>query len=192
MVNTWSVAQWNRLFVVVLLGGMLFIGVTRVQASSTTPAAPVPDASARASAPRIGHRAPEFTLSDPTVALVNLRDLEGQVVLINIWATWCPPCRAEMPTIQATYEQYRERGFTVLAVNQAEDATTVATFMQQFGLTFPALLDSDYAVSKSYQVRVLPSSFFVDRAGVIRAVYLGPMPRSVISGTVEQLVQEER
>ncbi len=142
--------------------------------------------------PHVGSSAPPFVLSNLNNTSTSLSALKGQVILINIWATWCPPCRAEMPTIQATYEQYHDRGFVVLAVNQAEDARIVRTFMEQFGLTFPALLDSDSMVSTLYQVRVLPSSFFVDRKGVVRVVYFGPMPRSVISGTVEQLLQEER
>lgn len=188
--DTWSVSSWNRLFAVVLLIGVFIIVTTRVQSSNVTFTTATQSSAENLPAPQIGYSAPDFTLSDLTGTPVSLRGLKGQVVLINIWATWCPPCRAEMPTIQATYEQYRARGFVVLAVNQAEDSGTVAAFMQQYGLTFPALLDSDSVVSRSYQVRVLPSSFFVDRMGVVRVVYFGPMPRSVISGTIEQLVQE--
>ena len=95
-----------------------------------------------------------------------------------------------MPTIETSYEQYRDRGFTVLAVNFQEDPRAVAAFMREYKLTFPALLDLDGQVSRAYQAVSLPSSFFVDKKGVIRAVYRGPMPRSVIAGTVEQLLQE--
>jgi peroxiredoxin len=95
-----------------------------------------------------------------------------------------------MPTIEATYQQYRAQGFTVLAVDLQEDPRSVASFMAQYKLTFPALLDLDGQVSRSYQALSLPSSFFLDKKGVIRAVYRGPMPRSVIAGTVEQLLQE--
>jgi len=112
------------------------------------------------------------------------------VVLINVWATWCPPCRAEMPAIQQAYAEYHERGFTVLAVNQREDASAITPFLEQHGLTFPIMLDSDGQASAAYHTSALPSSFFVDRRGVIRTVYHGPMPPSVINGTIEQLLQE--
>jgi peroxiredoxin len=190
MLNTWSAAYWNRLFVLVLLAGMLFIGMTRVQPNDSSVVAAVSELAEQTPAAQIDHPAPTFSLPDLMGRPVSLSELKGQVVLITIWATWCPPCRAEMPTIQATYEQYHARGFMVLAINQAEDSRSVAAFMQQYGLTFPALLDSESTVSQLYQVRALPSSFFVDRNGIVRVVYRGPMPRSIISGTVERLLQE--
>ncbi|HEU5103784.1 MAG TPA: TlpA disulfide reductase family protein [Roseiflexaceae bacterium] len=109
---------------------------------------------------------------------------------MNIWATWCPPCRAEMPAIQQAYTSYRDRGFVVLAVNQREETTAITPFLERYGLTLPILLDRDGAASANYQASALPSSFFVDRRGMIRAVYHGPMPPRVINGIVEQLLQE--
>lgn len=182
--------RWNLLFASALLFGSLFIVATRVRPQASVPA-PVANANvATTPAPLANHPAPDFTLTTYDGATITLSKLKGQVALINVWATWCPPCRAEMPAIQATYEQYHGQGFTVLAVNLQEDPRVVAAFMRQYGLTFPALLDLDGAVSTAYQARVLPSSFFVDKKGVIRAVYRGPMPRSVIGGTVEQLLSE--
>jgi cytochrome c biogenesis protein CcmG, thiol:disulfide interchange protein DsbE len=188
-----SHTAWTALIASVLVLGSGFIWATRV-----TPAASDGEAASRAlvapiaaePAPIVGHPAPDFSLLTPEGSTVQLRSLVGQVVLLNVWATWCPPCRAEMPAIQATYAEYQNQGLTVLAVNLEEDARTVADFMAQYDLTFPALLDVDGAVSTTYQARVLPSSFFVDRQGVVRAVYRGPMPRSVIAGTVVQLLQE--
>ena len=181
--------QWNLFLTGVLLLGTIFIATTRVgpprsaaapaSASTDTTPAPLPD-----------RPAPDFTLSALDGSSVTLSQLKGQVVLINVWATWCPPCRAEMPIIQSAYEQYRAQGFTVLAVDLQEDPRTVAAFMREHTLTFPALLDVDGQVSQAYQAFSLPSSFFVDRKGIIRAVYRGPMPRGVIAGTVEQLLQE--
>jgi len=181
--------QWNMLFAGVFLLGSLFIAATRVQPQQNI--APVaPATTATTPAPQTDHLAPDFTLISLDGTKVTLSDLKGQVALINIWATWCPPCRAEMPTIETSYQQYRDQGFTVLAVNLQEDPRTVAAFMREYKLTFPALFDLDGQVSRTYQAISLPSSFFVDRKGVIRAVYRGPMPRSVIAGTVEQLLQE--
>jgi len=185
-----SQRQWNMVLVTVLVAGSLFIAATRVQPGSGaySPAAqtdvlPEP-------APLPNHPAPDLALPQLDGTPRTQRDLRGQVVLINVWATWCPPCRAEMPSIQQAYTAYRERGFIVLAVNQREDATAIRPFLEQHGLTFPILMDSDGQASATYQASALPSSFFVDRRGVIRTVYHGPMPPSVINGTIEQLLQE--
>jgi len=182
--------QWNWFFAAVLILGGLFIVATRVRPQQTTAAPTTASDGVMAPAPLADHRAPDFTLIGLDGRQIALSDLKGQVLLINVWATWCPPCRVEMPTIQAAYEQYHDQGFTVLAVNLQEDPSAVATFMREHQLTFPALLDPDGQVSRIYQAVSLPSSFFVDRRGVIRAVYHGPMPRSVIAGTVEQLLRE--
>lgn len=187
---TGSARWWNALFVVVLLGGSLFIAMTRVQPARTAgprPSAPAPVA---APAPLPDHAAPAFALPGVDGKTVALADMRGQVVLINIWATWCPPCQAEMPMIEAAYQKYRADGFTVLAVNQGEDGARVVDFLQKHGLNFPALLDRDGAVSREYAAHALPTSFFVDRQGIIRAVYRGPLAPGVIAGTVEQLLAE--
>jgi thiol-disulfide isomerase/thioredoxin len=182
--------HWNMLLLAVLLLGGWLIVATRVQSEPPIVQSPAAAPANAAPAPLPNHPAPDFTLVDLTGAPVQLSELRGQVVLVNVWATWCPPCRAEMPMLQAAYAQYREQGFTVLAVNQREDAATIGAYMQAGGYSFPALLDSDGAVSGLYQALVLPSSYFIDRAGVVRAVYKGPLARSVIAGTVEQLLAE--
>lgn len=182
--------QWNGLLTGVLLAGSLFIWTTRM-GTPRSAAAPIevpPEAALPA--PQPGHPAPSFRLQTLDGSTVSLADLTGRVVLINVWASWCAPCRSEMPAIEAAYVTYREQGFTVAAVNLREDRETVAAFLRTHKLTFPALLDTDGTVSTAYRSHALPSSFFVDRQGVIRAVYRGPMPRSVITGTVEQLLRE--
>jgi cytochrome c biogenesis protein CcmG, thiol:disulfide interchange protein DsbE len=182
--------HWNWLFAAVLSLGTLFIMATRVQPQPTTATLAAAADGAMAPAPLSDHPAPDFTLNTLDGTKVALSDLKGRVLLINVWATWCPPCRVEMPAIQAAYEQYHDQGFTVAAVNLQEEPSAVATFMREQQLTFPTLLDPDGNVSRAYQAVSLPSSFFVDRRGVIRAVYHGPMPRSIIAGTVEQLLRE--
>jgi len=182
--------HWNWLFAAVLILGALFIVATRVQPQPTTAALAPAAGDVMAPAPLPDHSAPDFALNTLDGTKVALSDLKGQVLLINVWATWCPPCRVEMPAIQASYEQYHDHGFAVAAVNLQEAPSAVATFMREHQLTFPALLDPDGHVSQAYQAVALPSSFFIDRRGVIRAVYHGPMPRSIIAGTVEQLLRE--
>ena len=184
----YSASQWNILLLLVLLAGSLWISATRVRFEPVRDMASPQASVATDIAPLENHPAPDFTLTDLNGKSVHLADLRGQVVLVNVWATWCPPCRAEMPMIQAAYAQYGAQGFTVLAVNQREDQQKVAAYMQENDLSFPALLDLDANVGALYQARALPSSFFIDKAGVIRGVYRGPMTRSIITGTVEQLL----
>jgi peroxiredoxin len=182
--------QWNLVLVIVLVAGSLFVAATRASPDSGAAVTPVAVAALPDSAPLPDHPAPDFALPQLDGTPLELRDLRGQVVLINVWATWCPPCRAEMPAIQQAYAEYRDRGFIVLAINQREDADAITSFLEQHQLTFPILLDRDGQASAAYQASALPSSFFVDRRGVIRAVYRGPMPSGVIAGTVEHLLQE--
>lgn len=181
---------WDIALVAALVVGGGYIWATRTTAIVEPAPLAAPAVTSLQAAPLPDRPAPDFTLAAVDGARVTLSDLRGQVVLINIWATWCPPCRAEMPAIQATYDRYAAQGFVVLAVNQQEDRATVEAYLREQGLTFPALLDDTAEVGAAYQARVLPSSFFVDRRGVIRAVYRGPMSLGVIEGTVAQLVAE--
>ena len=181
----------NLLLTIVALAGLAFIIATRLRPDTAT-TLPLPlSGRAREPAPIVGHPAPDFTLATLDGSPVTLSELRGQVLLINLWATWCPPCRAEMPAIQSVHDEFAAQGFAVLAVNVREDPATVVRYMQQNNLRFPALLDSRGQVAADYRTRVFPSSFFVDRNGIVRAVYLGPMSRSIIAGTVSQLLSEE-
>jgi Thiol-disulfide isomerase and thioredoxins len=117
---TFSQKIWDLLFIATFLIGSAFIWMTRTTPGAASPTiAPAP--AATQPAPLVGHPAPEFTLTAADGSQVALNDLRGRVVLINLWATWCPPCRAEMPAIQQAYERFRDQGFIVLAINQQED-----------------------------------------------------------------------
>lgn len=139
--------------------------------ASRAPAA----AAGEATAPLEGAPAPDFTLTTADGRTMGTGDFLGRPLLINFWATWCEPCRLEMPAIQARYERYAADGLQVLAVDFDEPAGDVAAFGQELGLTFPLLLDPSGSVQRLYQVRGYPSSFFIDRQGVIRAVQIGVM-----------------
>jgi peroxiredoxin len=138
--------------------------------------------------------APDFTLELLGGGQVTLSDLRGKVVLVNLWATWCPPCREEMPAIEKVYRSYRGLGLEVLAVNTTnqDQETDVIAFVNDLGLTFPIPLDRPGLVSTAYQLRGLPTTFFVDRRGVIRSVVVGgPMSETLIQTKVEELLSEE-
>ena len=144
-------------------------------------------------APRQGFFAPDFSLNTLDGEQVSLSGLRGKVVLINFWATWCPPCKTEMPAIQAAYQAYRDQGLVVLAVNTTDqdEADAARQFAQSAGLTFPLLADVNGDAFRRYQVQALPTSFFVDRQGKIAEVVVGgPMAEALIRSRVEKLLKE--
>ena len=142
--------------------------------------------------PHTGFAAPNFTLDSTQGESFTLADLKGKVVLVNFWATWCPPCRAEMPAIDAAYRANKDAGFVVLAVDQMESADVVNAFGVKYNLSFPLLLDGDGAINRQYLVSALPTSFFVDRKGVIRDMMIGgSMSREFIEGKIKTLLEEK-
>ena len=99
--------------------------------------------------------------------MVSLSDYKGKVVLLNFWATWCPPCRVEMPSMETLYHHFKDQGFEILAVNLGEDAAHVQQFMDNNNHTFPVLLDRDEKVGALYGIRAIPTSYIIDRSGKI-------------------------
>jgi len=149
-----------------------------------------PDGLDDVASPVAGRAAPDFTLQSAVGQSIALADLRGQVVVLNFWATWCPPCRAEMPALQEVYEARRADGLMVLAVNQNEAPDQVKSFGLELHLAFPLLLDPGYVVSDRYRIGLLPSTFFIDRDGVIRdVVFGGPMNRALIESKVAPLLE---
>ena len=117
--------------------------------------------------------APDFTLPSLDGPNLRLQEQRGQVVMINFWATWCGPCRVEMPHLARLYEKYRGSGFTVLAVNIDEDPHKAAHLAKQVGMRFPVLLDTDKKVSRLYDLSTMPSTVLVDRDGRVRYIHRG-------------------
>lgn len=117
--------------------------------------------------------APDFTLPSLGGENVRLQEQRGRVVMINFWASWCGPCREEMPHLSRLYEKYRASGFTVLAINIDEDPHKAARLAQQLGMRFPVLLDTGKQVSRTYDLSAMPSTVLVDRDGRVRHVHRG-------------------
>ena len=141
--------------------------------------------------PEVGALAPDFVLQTPEGESYRLSDLRGQPVLVNFWATWCGPCRVEMPAIQATYQARQDEGFVVLAVNHTstDSIPAVVAYGEELGLTFPLLVDPGSEVQGLYRIRAYPSSFFVDESGVIQATHFGPMTEEQLDGYVDDLLR---
>lgn len=175
--------QRRLLFFLILIAGLAWIGIS---------ADPSQAGAARSSSLVKGGPAPDFTLMTPQGEPITLADLRGHAVLINLWATWCPPCRQEMPTIQKVYDEYRDEGFTVLAVNVSaqDDALAIMPFVEKYNLTFPILLDETGIVGRTYGLRSLPTSYFVGRDGTIHEIVIGgPMPEALLRARVEELLR---
>jgi peroxiredoxin len=137
-------------------------------------------------APEIGAYAPDFTLADTAGQQVTLSELRGSVVLINFWATWCPPCRLEMPGIQDRYERHGG-DLVVLAIDNDEPLDQVAAFRDELGLTFEPLLDPAARVQMLYLVRAYPTSLFVNEHGIIQFVHIGLMTESQLDDYLSQM-----
>jgi peroxiredoxin len=139
----------------------------------TLAAALVGCAGAAAAAITADRNAPDFTLRTLDGPNLRLQEQRGRVVMLNFWATWCGPCRLEMPHLNKLYEKYRAAGFTLLGVNIDEDAGNAAGLSSKLGLRFPVLLDSDKKVSRLYDLGTMPSSVLIDRDGRVRFIHLG-------------------
>jgi len=124
--------------------------------------------------PEEGKLAPDFFLPTLDGGQVRLSDLRGKAVLVNFWATWCGPCRKEMPQLVAAYRRYRQEGLEIVAVNLQEPTDRVKRFAEEFGVEFTVALDKTGEVVREYRLLGIPTSFFVDRQGVIRSVFRGP------------------
>lgn len=126
-----------------------------------------------------GGIAPDFTLQSLGGKEVSLADFRGKPVVLNFWATWCGPCRQEMPFLQEVSEdlEWTERGLVVLAVNLGEAAAAVREFTDGNGLTFTVLLDSNHEVGTQYNTRYIPTTYFIDKDGIIRNIKIGAFSR---------------
>lgn len=122
---------------------------------------------------QLSSSAPDFTLRSVGGANLRLAEQRGQVVLVNFWATWCAPCRQEMPKLNALYDKYKGSGFVLLGVNVDDDARNAATVAGKLGVTFPVLFDTDKNVSKLYDLNSMPSTVLIDRDGRVRFLHRG-------------------
>jgi peroxiredoxin len=172
------------LYAFVLIAGLAWILLSADKTRAST--------AGRIPAPQKGFLAPDFSLATPKGEQITLSALKGKAVLVNIWASWCPPCRQEMPAIEKNYEQYKERGLIVLGVNATvqDNPLDIVPFINEYGLTFPILLDEIGNVARKYELRSLPSSYFINRDGTINEVVIGgPMSEALLQTRIEEILK---
>lgn len=134
--------------------------------------------------------APSINLIDLTGSTVDLADYDGDVVLINTWATWCPPCRREMPDLEKFFSEHTEEGFTLLGINVGEERETVVQFVNTFQLSFPIWLDPTKRTSRALNSFSLPYSIVLDREGNVRYAWSGSTCLSALENTITPLLRQ--
>lgn len=180
-----SSRQYWFISVVLLVVGLGWIWASAAP-SGTTTGGLIP-------APQQGFLAPDLQLPQQSGDPISLADFGGRPVVINFWASWCPPCRAEMPALQRVYDDYQHRGLVILGINTTNQDTMAAAreFISEYGLTFPIAFDLGGRVSNDYRLRSLPTTFFIDRKGIIREVVVGgPLSEALLRIRVENLLKE--
>ena len=140
------------------------------------------------SAVRIGQAVSNFTLTDLNGQSAKLSDYQGKVVLLNIWATWCPPCRAEMPDLQTFYSTHKDQGFVILAINAGDARPDVQSFASSYQLSFPVLLDTQVDVIKHMGIFNYPTSVLIDRDGIVQNIQVGMYPPENLVADVTPLL----
>jgi len=169
--------QWNLLIVVILVAGAAWTAASRV----TT---------AQATRERARRATPEISLPTLEGRTFRLSEQLGKPVIVNFWATWCPPCRAELPAFEEVYKNHRNEGLVIVGVDIAEPQDVVTKFVADMGLTFPIALDSDGEALALYRVQGLPTTLFVGRDGTILDVTVGgPLTKAAIESKVTDLMK---
>ncbi len=145
-----------------------------------------------ASAKTVSGKAPDFTLKSRSGHNLRISDYRGQVMLINFWASWCGPCRQEMPLLENLYKRYKKLGFTIMGVNVDTDSTKANNYLKDMSVTFPIVYDTTNAVSKRYNVNAMPTTVIVDRNGNMRFLHQGYKPgyENDYKKEVVQLIKE--
>jgi peroxiredoxin len=186
MIHRWSV--FSIIGVGLVIGGAILADAR--DASAPASLSPIPVANR---APQVDEEAPNFLLKDSQGFNVTLDQFRGKVVLLNFWATWCGPCKIEMPAMERLYRSFSRKEFEILAVSTDAQGTVVTRpFQQEVGFTFPVLHDADFRIGLQYGARQLPMTFLIDRKGIIRNRIPGARDWSAPAGKrlVEALLQE--
>jgi peroxiredoxin len=139
----------------------------------------------------VNYSAPPLDLMDTAGNPASLAEYQGQVVLVNLWATWCPPCKKEMPALETFYREHKDDGFVIVAINDGDPTADVIQFVEEYELTFPVWLDPEYiATEQAFKTLNLPSSFIIDRSGRIVLRWVGGVDRKTLEQYVTPIIED--
>lgn len=175
----------NWLMLLFLGLGILWIYISRTSTQNSTTSA--------ISQPYKGFLAPDFELATTSGEIIRLSELRGKAIILNFWASWCPPCRAEMPAIEAVHQAYQDQGLVVLGINATnqDQVSQVNEYTDKLELSFQILFDTSGIAQDVYAVSALPTTYFIDREGIIREVVIGgPMAEALLQIHTESILAE--
>ncbi len=184
----------NNSFALAVIGaGIVLLGIAAIfllpRPNNT---ALTQDESGKSAVPAtVSYPAPDLTLKDPDGTQHAIADYRGKVLLVNLWATWCPPCKAEMPTLKSYYEKHVDQGFIVVALDQGDGADDVKAFATSHELSFPVLLDPKFEAETAFRTMgYLPSSYVIDRDGTVRLAWTGAITANMLEKYVTPIITE--
>jgi cytochrome c biogenesis protein CcmG, thiol:disulfide interchange protein DsbE len=182
-------SQRKSLFLPIIFLGL---GLALIAASAYFILQDVPPRSDLSAVPvKVDFPAPELTLTDTAGNPSSLADYRGQVILVNLWATWCPPCKEEMPALESYYRRHVDEGFVIIAINDGDPAPDVIQFVEEYGLTFPVWLDPAYiATEQAFKTLNLPSSFVINREGQIVLSWVGGINLKTLEKHITPIIEE--
>ncbi len=179
--------DWGKVIPLVVIGlGLLAIGLvafsllTSNNASEDISVVPV----------KVNFSAPKLTLYDLNGQQVNIADYRQDILLINNWATWCPPCKYEMPTLEKYYQEHAKQGFLLIGIEAGDPASDVAKFVKEYGISFPVLLDPDSKSMEAFGNDSLPSSYVIDHNGNVVLAWTGPISHAMLEKYVTPLMEQ--
>ena len=180
---------------IVIAAVILAVGVvyfSRSGASNSASAQELPAENAAMGTPSDGKMAPNFTLTSTDGKTIKLSDYRGKVVVLDFWATWCPPCKAEIPDFIKLYSQYKGDGFQMLGISVDQGGLSVVKpFMKAYGINYPIMLADDQVVSDFGGISAIPTTFVIDKHGRVRASFVGYRPASEFENLIKQLTKEK-
>jgi thiol-disulfide isomerase/thioredoxin len=190
-INPTERKQKYKIFAMALIGGgLLIVGIVSLILLTSTLSTSSPTSVGENAPAKVDFPAPDLQLHDITGNPVSLSDYQGQVVLVNNWATWCPPCRQEMPILDAYYRDHRHQGFVIVAIDAGDAADLVADFANQYGMSFPVWVDPSSSALNSFRNNYLPSSYLIDKEGQVVMVWSGAVTRASLEQNITPLLKD--
>lgn len=166
----------NKTVQIIILAGILLLGVFAVSSVFK-----------KSATPKAGSRIPNLTLQTVQGDLVQLSDYRDKTVVLNFWGSWCEPCEREMPALQGTADDWKERGVEVVGVNAGEDALVVENYMRKVNGHFPVLLDQKKKAMKAFGIGAMPTTFFIKPNGKVHAIHIGELSRNQLNAYLQQI-----